>query len=145
MRSLIITTILVLLGISGSLGQEVYAKKGIANEGYDLVSYFDGTPQKGSKAFAYSYMDVSYHFSSKVNLEKFKANPTAYLPEYGGFCAYAVAKTGDKVSVNPKTFEIRDGKLYLFYNSWGNNTLNKWLKDPEALKEQADANWQNQG
>jgi hypothetical protein len=49
---------------------------------------------------------------------------------------------GKKVSINPKTFEIRDGKLYLFYNAWGTNTLKSWLKeDTKKLQQTADANW----
>jgi hypothetical protein len=48
-----------------------------------------------------------------------------------------------KVDVNPETFEIRDGKLYLFYNSWGNNTLKKWLAmNAQGLQEKADLNWE---
>lgn len=54
---------------------------------------------------------------------------------------YAVA--GEKVTVNLETYEIRDGRLYLFYNSWGNNTLESWKKEsPEVLKPMADKNWQ---
>lgn len=51
-------------------------------------------------------------------------------------------KNGKKVSINPKTFEIRDGKLYLFFNSWGTNTLELWQKEgPEKLQQKADENW----
>ena len=51
---------------------------------------------------------------------------------------------GDKVSIDPETFEIREGKLYLFYNAWGTNTLELWLENnPEQLKETADVNWSN--
>jgi len=70
------------------------------------------------------------------------AAPDQYLPEYGGFCAYAIAKDGKKVGVNPKTFTITDGKLYLFYNSWGVNTLNKWNEEgAQDLQNKADAKW----
>ena len=63
------------------------------------------------------------------------------MPQYGGYCAYAIAKDGKKVGVNPKTFEIRDGKLYLFYNSWGVNTLKKWQEDAIEFQKKADKNW----
>lgn len=135
--------IVLIISTSAIYAQEVNSKRGIALEGYDPVSYFKDGPKKGDKATAYTYKEVTYYFSTADNLEVFKTDPEAYLPQYGGFCAYAVAKSGDKVGVNPKTFEIRDNKLYLFYNSWGNNTLKKWLKDPENLQKQADANWNN--
>ena len=118
-------------------------KSRVAVQGYDVVSYF--TQKKsiaGDKKFTITYDDVNFQFSSKENLELFKINPTKYIPQYGGFCAYAIGKTGKKVDINPKTFEIRDGKLYLFYNSWGTNTLELWLKEgAEKLQKQADKNW----
>jgi hypothetical protein len=49
---------------------------------------------------------------------------------------------GKKVRIDAETFEIRDGKLYLFYNSWGNNKLESWLKEnPTSLKKEAATNW----
>ena len=67
----------------------------------------------------------------------------AYIPQYGGYCAYAVAESSKKVNIDPETFEIRDGKLYLFYNSWGNNTLKKWnKKNVKGLQKKADLNWE---
>ena len=62
---------------------------------------------------------LKFKFSSQKKVLKFKGNRDKYLPQYGGFCAYAIAEKGKKVSVDPETFEMRDGKLYLFYNSWG--------------------------
>ena len=118
-------------------------KKGYAANGYDVVSYFDGKALEGQKEFTAEYDGVNYKFSNATNLKKFKADSKAYLPEYGGYCAYAVAVSGKKVNVNPKTFEIRDGKLYLFYNSGNTNTLNLWLKEsPDDLQAKADVNWE---
>ena len=76
------------------------------------------------------------------NKEEFKKNPAAYEPQYGGWCAYAMGKDGDKVSIDPETFKIVNGKLYLFYNRAFNNTLKSWNKDEPTLKTKADANWQ---
>ncbi|MFB1040863.1 MAG: hypothetical protein QMC35_10435, partial [Polaribacter sp.] len=65
-----------------------------------------------------------------------------YVPQYGGWCAYAMGTKGKKVRIDAETFEIRDGKLYLFYNSWGNNKLESWLKEnPTSLKKEAATNW----
>ena len=51
--------------------------------------------------------------------------------------------TGEKVKIDPETFKILDGKLYLFYNFWGNNTLEDWKKNEKKLKDAADHNWKN--
>lgn len=120
----------------------IYSKKGVAIEGYDVVAYFNGEAIKGDKSFSVTHQKTTYYFSSEENQKKFLKSPTAYLPQYGGFCAYAIAKNGEQVSVNPKTFLIEDGKLYLFYNSWGVNTLDKWNEEnPKNLQEKADAMW----
>ena len=117
------------------------SKSGVAVEGYDVVSYFDASAQKGSKVIASIYKGATYFFSSKKNKEKFDLNPLKYTPQYGGWCAYAMGDDGSKVSINPKTYKILDGKLYLFYNKFGINTLKSWNKDEAKLKAKADENW----
>ena len=122
--------------------QDYNTKKGFVAEGYDVVAYFNNKAVEGSKKFITTYNDVKFKFSTKDNLETFKKSPKKYVPEYGGFCAYAIGVKGKKVSIDPKTFEIRDEKLYLFYNSWGTNTLELWQKEgAPKLKKQADINW----
>ncbi|TSE04237.1 YHS domain-containing (seleno)protein [Aquimarina algiphila] len=112
-------------------------------EGYDVTEYFNNKAVKGDNKFVFTHDTVKYKFTSQQNLEKFKKNPGKYVPQYGGYCAYAVAVNSEKVDINPKTFEIRDGKLYLFYNSWGINTLEKWKdEDANTLQAKADTNWQ---
>lgn len=117
-------------------------EKKVAIQGYDPVAYFTkGIAVKGNKTLAVTYMGVIYYFSSKSNKEMFFKNPGAYEPQYGGWCAYAMGNSGEKVEVDPETFKIIDGKLYLFYNAFFNNTLKKWNKDQSALKAKADKNW----
>lgn len=117
-------------------------KKGYAANGYDVVAYFDGKAIEGKKELSTNYDGANYKFSTQKNLDSFKSNPTKFIPQYGGYCAYAVAVSGKKVSINPETFEIRNGKLYLFYNSGKTNTLDLWTKEsPEKLQTKADENW----
>ncbi|MDP4600270.1 MAG: hypothetical protein NWS84_03910 [Polaribacter sp.] len=134
---------LFFLSISLTLFSQHYnLKNGFIAEGYDLVSYFENEAKKGNRQITADFDGVKFQFSSKKNLAIFNKNPTKYIPQYGGFCAYAMGKNGEKVSINPKTFEIREGKLYLFYNSWGTNTLEMWQKeDPKSLQQKADENW----
>jgi YHS domain-containing protein len=116
-------------------------KKSIALQGYDPVSYFDGKPAEGQESVSYTYKGITYFFTGHVNLNKFKISPDNYEPAYGGWCAYAMGETGEKVKVDPETFKIIDGKLYLFYNFWGNNTLEDWNKNQQKLKDAGDRNW----
>jgi len=117
-------------------------EKGIALQGYDAVSYFNAVkPLKGDKQFAVSIEGISYYFSNATNKELFSKSPKKYEPQYGGWCAYAMGSSGEKVEVDPETFKISNGKLYLFYHSWVNNTLTKWNKDESTLKPTADKNW----
>lgn len=119
-------------------------KKGYVAEGYDVVAYFSNKAIEGNKKYTAEFDGVKFKFSSKENLETFKKNPKKYAPAYGGYCAYAIGAKAKKVSIDPKTFEIRDGKLYLFYNSWGTNTLKMWQEEgAEVLKKKADKNWLN--
>jgi YHS domain-containing protein len=116
---------------------------GIALEGYDPVGYFTlGKAVKGRKEFSYFYDGVTYYFASGLDRENFRLSPVQYMPQYGGWCAYAMGHDGTKVEVDPKTFKIMSGKLYLFYNRFFNNTLNSWNQDETKLHAQADANWQ---
>ncbi|HEX5654607.1 MAG TPA: YHS domain-containing (seleno)protein [Chitinophagaceae bacterium] len=115
----------------------------LAIDGYDPVAYFKSNKAvKGKKELAVYHQGVIYHFSSVENKEEFKKHPSKYEPEYGGWCAYAMGAKGEKVSVDPETFKILNGKLYLFYNRAFNNTLKSWNKDEVNLKTRADASWQ---
>lgn len=122
--------------------QQFNLEKGLAVKGYDPVAYFtQNKAVKGKAEFAVIHQGVKYYFSSNANKEEFKKNPAKYEPQYGGWCAYAMGETGEKVDFDPETFKILNGKLYLFYNKFFNNTLPKWNKDEANLKTKAEANW----
>lgn len=141
-----LTIILVVLaGYSTSAQQTDYnLKKGYVAEGYDVTEYFNNKAVKGDTKFTTTYDGAKFKFASQANLDKFNKEPKRFVPEYGGYCAYAIADNGKKVDINPETFEIRDGKLYLFYNSWGVNTLKKWNEEgAETLRDKADKIWRD--
>ena len=119
-------------------------KNAVAVSGYDVVAYFTQSKAvKGNKQFAVNAEGVLYYFSNVANKELFLKNWKSYEPQYGGWCAYAMGANGEKVEIDPETFKIIGGKLYLFYHSWTNNTLTKWNKDETNLKIKADKNWIN--
>ena len=116
--------------------------KKVAIQGYDPVAYFTMKKAvKGKSNLASSYEGVTYYFSSQANKDLFLKNPTSYEPQYGGWCAYAMGSSAEKVEVDRETFKIVDGKLHLFYNAYFNNTLKSWNKDEVNLKAKADSNW----
>lgn len=142
MKKIILFLSFLISIVSFAQKKDYNLKNGYVAEGYDVVSYFNNKPIEGKKQFITTYDGVKFKFADKQNLEKFKSNPKKYVPQYGGWCAYALGANNTKYDINPKTYEIRDDKLYLFYNSWGVNTLKKWKNEnPEKLKEKADQNW----
>ena len=128
--------------IQQPLPEHLNLKDGLAVSGYDLVSYFEEEePSKGSKNIQVIHDDITYRFKNEANKAKFQESPEQYLPAYGGWCAYAMGVSGDKVKIDPETYKITDGKLYLCYNFWGNNTLKSWNEDESGLKTGADKYW----
>lgn len=118
-------------------------KNGVAIQGYDPVSYFKDGPVKGSKELTAEFEGVTYYFSSEENQKAFEEAPAKYVPAYGGWCAYAMVD-GEKVSINPKSYKIVNGKLLLFYDKFFTDTLKLWNKKEEPedqLISTADNAW----
>ncbi|MGS2762371.1 YHS domain-containing (seleno)protein [Sinomicrobium sp. M5D2P9] len=143
MRTIILLALLV-PGIFYAQGTAKYRNiaNGVAIHGYDPVAYFEqGKAIEGKKEFRATVNGTVYYCSSAKNRESLLENPDNYLPQYGGWCAFAMGDYGKKVDVNPKTFKITNGKLYLFYNSFPTNTLKSWNRNEAHLKQNADQNW----
>ena len=110
-------------------------KKGAVANGYDVVEYFNHKTLKGAKKYATTYDNVEFRFSSQKNLDTFIKAPTQYIPQYGGYCAYAMSD-GRLVGVDEDAFTIVDGKLYLNYSK---SVMKEWRKEQTLYIEQADA------
>jgi len=109
-----------------------------ALQGYDPVAYFTvGEPTKGSDDFTTTYNGAEFKFASAENLATFEADPEAYAPQYGGYCAWAVAQ-GQTAKGDARRWAIVDGKLYLNYNK---GIQKKWDKDRAGFIEAGDQNW----
>ena len=143
MKKSIVLLVVAFIGLQTFAQQIDYSlERGYMVEGNDITEYFNNKVVEGNKNYTATHDGAKFKFASQANLDKFKANPGKYLPQYGGYCAYALATSSKKVDPDVETFEIRNGKLYLFYNSWGRNNKEKWLEDgPEKLIVQGDNNW----
>ncbi|UII79022.1 YHS domain-containing (seleno)protein [Flagellimonas sp. CMM7] len=138
---------MVIMGMSSVNAQSVNTDENkLANKGYDVVNYFTtNTAEKGSIEYSALHNGATYYFVNAENLRTFKVNPSKYLPQFDGYCAFAVAKMSKKVPVNPETFRIDDGKLYLFYNDFWEgkpfNTIVPWNNNEAEMEKMAAANW----
>ncbi|MEL6964075.1 MAG: YHS domain-containing (seleno)protein [Pseudomonadota bacterium] len=106
--------------------------------GVDAVSMFDGdVPTIGDAVHTSTVDGVDYYFASKASQQTFEADQAAYLPQYGGFCAFGVS-LGKKLDGDVRYADIEDGKLYLFVNA---AIFEKYLENKEAVLAEAAAQW----
>ena len=109
----------------------------LAVGGYDTVSFFSGKPQEGKAEHSLEFAGAKWRFSTQGNLDLFKTNPEAFMPQYGGYCAWAVAN--DKLAKgSPKYWHVEDGKLYLNFNA---RIKRRWDKDIAGFVTSADGLW----
>jgi YHS domain-containing protein len=125
-----------LFAASASAGSFVWgADKGLAIDGYDPVAYFtDGKPEKGRPEFTADWAGTTWRFVSAEHRDRFKQTPEKYAPQYGGYCAYAMA-SGTLAAGNGKRWRLVNDKLYL-NNNWLAQKL--WEKDIPGKISEAD-------
>lgn len=110
----------------------------LAVSGYDTVAYFTmGKPVEGKAKYSFEWKGATWLFVNADHLAKFKANPTAYAPQFGGYCSWAVAHNYT-ASGDPEAWRIIDNKLYLNYNK---PTQVEWLKDTTKYIAGGNQNW----
>ncbi len=111
---------------------------GLAMQGYDPVAYFtEGAPAKGDYKITTVYNDATYRFASEENKATFEANPEAYAPAYGGYCAFGTAM-GFKFDGDPNHWKIVDDVLYL---NLSQDIQERWETDIPGFITSASANW----
>jgi YHS domain-containing protein len=120
-------------------GPELNASStGLALQGYDPVAYFtEGKPSQGNWKITSIYEDATYRFASEEHKATFEANPEAFLPQYGGYCAFGTAM-GFKFDGDPNYWRIVDGELFLNISK---DIQERWVSDIPNFIHQADANW----
>ena len=106
--------------------------------GYDPVAYFtEGRPVEGRRDITHTWKGVTWRFASEKNRDAFKADPAAYAPQYGGYCAWAVSQ-GYTAKGDPKHWKVVNGKLYLNYDA---RVQKDWEKDIPGHIAKAGKNW----
>ncbi len=113
-------------------------KDGIILNGYDAVAYVTvNKALPGDPNITFEHNEAIYQFVSEENRDLFKADPEKYVPQYGGYCAFAMS-FGKKVSVNGEAFHIKDGKTYVNKNL---KIYKRWKKDIPGNIAKADVKW----
>lgn len=117
---------------------EYFERDGVAIYGYDPIAYFaEMKPVKGSAEFRAEYQGSTFHFSSATNRDRFTADPDKFAPQYGGYCAFGLAK-GYKAVIDPAAFTVVGDKLYLNYSD---TVRSKWVLDIPGYIRKANENW----
>lgn len=122
-----------------AMNATLFVEDGVAIAGADPVAYFtEEAYVPGSAEFTHEWQGTTWQFSSAENRDLFAANPEEYAPEYGGYCAWAVAAKNQLVPIDPEAWSVVDGQLYLNANQ---KVKSNWLKDVPGFIAQANENW----
>lgn len=123
-------------------GEAVHVdENGYAAHGADVVAYFSLEPGEsavmGAEEFAYEWRGATWLFANEENLDAFREDPERYAPEYGGYCAYAIAR--DKLApIDPDRWDVVDGSLYLNYSG---STQRDWREHQSRDISRGDELW----
>jgi hypothetical protein len=124
--------------VAVALAGDYFERDGVAIGGYDPVAYFtEQKPVKGSPEFQSVHRGSMFQFASAAHRDMFAAEPDKYAPQYGGYCAYGMAK-GYKATIDPGAFSVIYGTLFLNYSD---AVRTRWLSDVSGYIQQADDNW----
>lgn len=137
---LIVTCFFCLLSTQSYAESKIYTPflSSVALSHYDAVAYFtEHKAVKGNSDYSLEYQDATWHFSSQNNLDLFRADPSQYAPQYGGYCAWAISRNHLAKS-DPLAWKIIDNKLYLNYDL---DVQKMWLKDTKNLIIKGDQHW----
>jgi YHS domain-containing protein len=137
MKSVVAGVAMGLIALATTAG-EFNESNGVAIKGYDAVAFFkDSKPVRGKDDLRFDYKGSTFVFANADNRAAFAANPEKYAPQYGGYCAFGTAH-GYKADIDPATFSVIDGRLYLNYNT---QVQREWAADRARFIRQADERW----
>jgi YHS domain-containing protein len=138
MRKVIGVALILLSNYSVAQKAEVFSTAEGAIGGYDPVAYFIlNKPEKGSEQFSLNHKGADWYFANAENLKLFKDAPEKYVPQFGGYCSYAVSQNYTYAG-DPFAFTIVAGKLYLNASP---GVVKKWLEKKDEYIQSANKNW----
>ncbi len=139
LTTLLLPLILFIMAGCTSLNKHpIYNNEGYAVSGYDVVAYFtDNKAVKGDRQFQTEYQGTQWLFASQQHQQLFEQSPERYIPQYGGYCAYAMS-SGFVVSSDPLAFTVFEDKLYLNYSL---SVRENWLENKHQFIKEADEHW----
>ena len=112
---------------------------GIVINGYDPVAYFTlGRATRGTEQHRYQWLGSDWHFVNAEHRQMFADSTDKFTPQYGGYCSMAMT-LGRLVPIDPESWQIVDGKLYLHYS---NRSHSGWDVGKEANIEKANHQWE---
>ncbi len=107
-------------------------------DGYDVVAYFEvADAVRGSERFVAEHGGTRWLFSSEHNLAAFEAEPARYVPQYGGYCAFAMGLGLDEYG-SPEEWAVHDGRLFFNANAFAGFM---WGLGQRTLIDRADSKW----
>ena len=114
----------------------------LAVRGTDTTSYFThGKPLAGNVSHVVRWNGATWRFGSAQEAQKFRANPTAFAPQFGAYCTGGLSQR-HVVEGKPQHWRIHGNKLYLFHRAIG---AKRFSKDPEGTIRKAKAYWRELG
>ena len=145
LRFIMMFTVALVFGTTAEAQIDPVDGNGVAIGGYDVVSYFQDGPKRGFEGFSAKHNEVTYYFFTKENRDAFQKAPEKYLPQFDGYCAWGVGAKQAKFPIDPESYDIVDGKLYLFFNAPFEGerfeTILDWNNRTTELKAAAHKYW----
>ena len=138
MKLIKMITVFIALTFSANAAPEKEMKKDLALDGYCPVCYIAaGKANKGSSEFTSEHNGKTYQFVSTGTKAMFDKEPSKFLPQYDGYCAYGMS-LGKKFDSDPTVFSVIDGKIYLNKNA---KVKTLFSKDTKGILVKADSEW----
>lgn len=131
-------TIVLLVALVSGGADSINAPGGLALRGYDPVAYgTDGKALRGKETCTYAWRGARWQFADEHNRELFRKDPEAYVPQFGGYCAWAVGH-GYTADADPEAWCIVNGKLYVNYST---DVRAMWKRELPGIIGDGERNW----